>query len=785
MDRKYLTLYCKVVDDQQENIEIIHKLFSSFVDDVLEEEPDSFEKYTEGEYTVFEICELTDGTDGIPKLVKSISEYCSSKPIAKFYPDEDSDALFGVYFNEGFSFFTRFDDATAFANDEPVSDKSAATHNNFRTSIVTIMFSGDQSSFDKLVDTLNVIRNDSSLSVAEIFELIRPSMDPDYESENFGLELLGNEWSGEFSPVLQSIEYVNVRPGMVTIGFDVFANLFGFKQPNADEIQSIVNDLIEYSFDESIDTSSLDQSEVVASAKADFFADKLVECVETLMYEFLNILNAEEVTLKFRNILITEGKEIFSVGGEEDGIYITRCGELSLDHPSFLIHAAKADADKDGTGVFRMLKPSIGSDRWDVEILVDDEASIGEDLFTIVTDYWSPKQYAESWIKSLKHLELNGKTTFNFCAQSPEELESIDREDYSFECYSIWKVGENEYQVQDDVILGDDVKETINQETLWEYTDPWPRKSGSEIYSITESDLRLFKEHLNDFVETGEHVDVRTCWLYDVLYYHPDLAKPQERAMLDYFETGDYQKYISNETYIDPYVAMYFAPQDDLAHLKQRLEVTWHWVIESTNHKENNFKLDKNSIEDRHNKVLGGLFFKYGQMYSSRFFADVFLYFYGDNYTEDRKSPIAIGPDKIRANLNVDPTSLGTQLASGIADYLFQREPELLFDTQRYKYLIDYFISILPFIDEACFALVMDGRKKQGSNSAKQHRMRGLLVPLYGYTTKYESEDGFLEPQVNDKESRDYLKSKIESMSMSDSFVNLVSLIEEKQGKVY
>jgi hypothetical protein len=782
MERKYLSLYCKIDSKNKKSLNAINTLLISYIEDVLEDDEECLSTRSEGDYTVFEVSDVYEGAESIPALAKSVSKHSLSKPIIKYYPDDESDAVFCVYFEEQFCFFQRFEGAFNFV-EAGIIEETQNNHNNFKSSYVILSLSGDESSFNKLIGVLETFKKDKSLNASEMFKLIKPVMESNYESDHFGLDIGQSQWSGEFSPIFKSIDYLVANSGDIIIGFDVFNQSFNLEQPSNDEIKEIADDIKAFNLVLEDNESSIDKDELLIRAQSDYFGNKLTQCVETLMCDFLNIKNVEEVTFKFRSSLIGEGQEIFSVGGE-DGVYITELGSLSLDNLSFLTNASESEDAQEPQGIFKILKPSIMNERWDIELVFDKTASLGENLFTIATDYLSPVEYAKSWLKSLKHLKQYGKTSFNFSAQSPEDLKDIDHEDTSFECFSIWKVGENTYKIQEDAISGYDIKEKIDQSALWLSMEPWPRKSGSEILSITEGDLDLFEEHLLHFIQYGEQIDVRKCWLYDVLYYHPDLSKPQGKAILEYFENGDFQKYISDEIYIDPYVAMYFAPQENLTHLEQRLEATWNWAIENSKHSENNFDLTNNSIEDRFNKVLGGLFFKYGEMYSSGFFADVFLYFYGKEYSPMCKSPVAIGPDKVQPTLTINPTSFGTQLAYGIRDYLFQRKPELLFDTQRYKYLIDYFISLLPFIDEVCYAPELENRKKRGNNSAYQNRIRGLLLPLYGYPTKYERKDGFLEPQVNDEKARDYLKSKIEGLTMPDSFLKLINLIKQKEGKL-
>ena len=82
------------------------------------------------------------------------------------------------------------------------------------------------------------------------------------------------------------------------------------------------------------------------------------------------------------------------------------------------------------------------------------------------------------------------------------------------------------------------------------------------------------------------------------IYYEPDINPEQEKSVRNYFETGDIDKYLADDLYIEPVIATFFPPQNDIEHFDYRIKRYWEWVLinmgrESDCRKEKYLSLDE------------------------------------------------------------------------------------------------------------------------------------------------------------------------------------------------
>ena len=152
---------------------------------------------------------------------------------------------------------------------------------------------------------------------------------------------------------------------------------------------------------------------------------------------------------------------------------------------------------------FEFLKERPNFEIIELLIVVGEYVDEHSHLYYLPTDYWSPKKYAENWLKSIEQLFTNGVTSFNILAY---DISDTPHEEIGIDCYSAWKVGNDLYQFQSNSIMGYYIEEKIDQECLWKFTVKEPigeEYEGPQII-ITKDEIIELQEYLVKYLTTEQ-----------------------------------------------------------------------------------------------------------------------------------------------------------------------------------------------------------------------------------------------------------------------------------------
>jgi hypothetical protein len=268
------------------------------------------------------------------------------------------------------------------------------------------------------------------------------------------------------------------------------------------------------------------------------------------------------------------------------------------------------------------------------------------------------------------------------------------------------------------------------------------------------------------------------------IYYEPDINPEQEKSVRNYFETGDIDKYLTDDLYIEPVIATFFAPQNDIEHFDYRIKRYWEWVLINMG-RESDCRKEKNlSLDEQFERTMSNLYSIAGTLFTPEFFGEVFELTYGVSYDQDRLFPITFGKESWQPKIvQKNITSRCTELMVRIDSHIFRAPEKQRFLEPGFRYTINYFISMLPLIDIECYQTELYARKhkingKKSNYLTYQSRVRGFLAHLEGFDDDVTaSDDSGL--RVNDVESWQKLKDGLSRQKMPDQYYALLDFVKK------
>jgi hypothetical protein len=264
--------------------------------------------------------------------------------------------------------------------------------------------------------------------------------------------------------------------------------------------------------------------------------------------------------------------------------------------------------------------------------------------------------------------------------------------------------------------------------------------------------------------------------------------KESLESIRKYFETGDIEQYIAEEVLICPYVAIFYPPIHDLEHFKVRVKAVWDWLLSNLGRPADARDRKHEPLNYQFSIVFEGLFGQHGQLFPDDFFVEVFFWLYGEKYDPTREFQFGLRSEKWLPKMDFGIDLFFNQLNYGIKDHLFGLEKDIDYSTQRYVPLMDYFLSLLPYINIECYAKkrVKRFHKVDGKASglrAEQCGLRTLIAYMHDIPGDKFLDEGYDHVPVNDQASLQKLKDGINSISMPNEYFELIEYLEAHRGK--
>lgn len=255
-----------------------------------------------------------------------------------------------------------------------------------------------------------------------------------------------------------------------------------------------------------------------------------------------------------------------------------------------------------------------------------------------------------------------------------------------------------------------------------------------------------------------------------------------------YFDSGDIERYIGEEILISPYVAIFGAPQHDLGHFKARIKGVWDWLLVNQGHLADSRDRKSETLNYQFVTVFEALLGEHGDLFPDDFFVEVFFWLYGERYDPVREFQFDLGPEKWVPKMEFDNGLFFNQLKFGVMDHLFGLKKDIDYSTQRYVPLMDYFLSLLPFIDIECYSKKRVKRfhkvdRKVSGLRARQCGLRRLIAYMHDIPGDKFLDEGYDHVPVNDQATLQKLKDGINSISMPNEYFELIEYLEAHRGK--
>jgi hypothetical protein len=255
-------------------------------------------------------------------------------------------------------------------------------------------------------------------------------------------------------------------------------------------------------------------------------------------------------------------------------------------------------------------------------------------------------------------------------------------------------------------------------------------------------------------------------------------------AFKNYYNTGCVETYIQSGMPLRGYAILYRSPLLNLDDLLPQLKCYWDWVAEDPDNHCHEYEKSR-SIDDRFTSIFQELV-RGGERFPVSLLEELFFWVYGKTYDPERQFPMTFGPNQWRPKLDFDIDFMCSTLQRGIRKYLMgynlrARDKEI---ATFYKSVIDYFLSIFPYMSRDIFSLELYPRNysEDGvliNKSAYQIGTRWLIAGLHNILTLYEDDEGITELVIHDQEAMDYLKAGLAKLKMPDEYYRLVEFVKE------
>lgn len=328
MSEDSVAILCKVDKRSKKKIESIKQTVEAFCQ---QHDIDAPNDYFEKNMLVLEISFFdSELFDGIKPLLCELAQYAKSNPVARYWLDTVGETLFYAVTNNELREFEKLKDAinTKFT-DIPAETINLEEMGLTIEKITLVKLSYTDSKKETLIqylkDTLlKPVENDSGISNTDI----------------------STDWDGEINRLAEQTKFVSDRGSAVVIGLDLYTTNLLPDYPSDEQVAEEIaenkarNKSIIEAHNKSLKEMGIDPAENDFSGAFTFTTNKhicrhelkkfrLVDCVETLLSNFLELKGVTSGSVAFRHGSLERTQEVSAFGGSSDGVYMCSLAELS------------------------------------------------------------------------------------------------------------------------------------------------------------------------------------------------------------------------------------------------------------------------------------------------------------------------------------------------------------------------------------------------------------------------------------------------------------------------
>jgi len=260
------------------------------------------------------------------------------------------------------------------------------------------------------------------------------------------------------------------------------------------------------------------------------------------------------------------------------------------------------------------------------------------------------------------------------------------------------------------------------------------------------------------------------------LFHYEDDPQSEIEAYKNYFFNGDIETFIKESERIRFQDIIFYSPVQIFESMQFVISVAVTWLLE---HPSNVKGSVAEYLSNTFNHILSppdGLYLP------DNITLKMFSYFFGSRYEKTREIQLTQDGTPFILNFTVDVEYLCLDLLSGIRHYVWGTKRKG--NNTRYKYLIDYFLSIYPHLNPICFSRSVPVRSSFGIEDkiTRGHytHTRWLIASLHGIVTEFDLDDGY-EPLesliINDHEALEHLKTGMAKIQMPDEYYELEKFV--------
>jgi hypothetical protein len=266
------------------------------------------------------------------------------------------------------------------------------------------------------------------------------------------------------------------------------------------------------------------------------------------------------------------------------------------------------------------------------------------------------------------------------------------------------------------------------------------------------------------------------------LFKHGDSPKLEIAAYEKYFFEGDIHAFAMGSERISVEDIIYFSPVQSLSAIQCVISQAINWLLNNRN------KVGSNNKRDLTIDEYLAIVFRYtispplGNYLPDNVTLDMFFWLFGKKY-EKRREVVLIGGDTpYILNLTVDVEHMCSRLQAGIRDYIWNQCDKR--DSTRYKFLIDYFLSLYPYLNVVCFSKTIPPASSfevgASINKGSYSAQRWLIASLNHIVTEFDIDNDYEELEaiiINDQKAFDQLRTGIEEIVMPNEFYELEKFV--------
>lgn len=266
------------------------------------------------------------------------------------------------------------------------------------------------------------------------------------------------------------------------------------------------------------------------------------------------------------------------------------------------------------------------------------------------------------------------------------------------------------------------------------------------------------------------------------LFKYNDDPKKEQLAYKKYFFEGNVKTFIDESERVSVEDIIFLSPVQSLSAMQYVISEAVDWLLKNRNKVGSN--KDRRLTIDEYLAIV----FRYtlypplGNYLPDNVTLDMFFWLFGDKYEKRREVVLIHGDTPYIFNLTVDVEHMCLGLQDGVRDYIWNQCDKR--NSNRFKYLIDYFLSLYPHLDVVCFSKTIPSVSSfevgASINEGSYLAQRWLIASLNNIVTEFDIDDDYEELEaiiINDQKAFDQLRTGIEEIVMPNEFYELEKFV--------